>query len=512
MRREILSTLLFVVSLLHFEYFLPLSLILGGFLSLQKEWKIIPVVSGLTFLVSFLFPFVRENAVFLTFLFPLMFFSKYNKIVASTLFSLTVAFLPLTEGVVFILFLVSILLIGIDYRGTIISGVLLLILSSLGMNYMDMAYFYLIFGVIAAILEPKIKIKREYYLSLGSVIFPLLHVPVPSLLLSIGFGMFFPFSIVLSGLMFYTEGVKYGLYIIPFAVVAYLLGKKRILTLSKRILTSSMLAMGISWLSYFFPSVFVFLFPLYKAEKRGLLISSVAFLIVSIYFIVNGIYDLLFVSTISSIISSLVFLFSRYVFRAISLIRNPIRFSLYVVIGVIGVSSILTIFYRYYFSSYVAFALSSAFFLFLNYKKEYTQFFFLVLLSFFSGYPFLPLSGYKLINRLNIVVVFIPILATLIHPTLEFFLISLSSVIAYLLQIFRIPGVFSYIPPMVILFPYVLLNVMFYTVSVPLGVFLSIGVFGVGYLVGKKQEFLGLLYEISLALSIVYIFNLLKIF
>jgi hypothetical protein len=407
--------------------------------------------------------------------------------------------------------LVSILLIGIDCRGTIISGVLLLILSGLGMNYMDISYFYLLFGVIGVILEPKIKIKREYYLSLGSVIFPLLHLPVPSLLLSIGFGTFFPFSIVLSGLMFYIEGVKYGLYIIPFAAVAYLLGKKRILTLYKRILTSSMLAMGISLLSYLYPPVFVFLFTLYKAEKRGLLISSVAFLIVSIYCAVNGIYDLLFVSTISSIISSLVFLSSRYVFRAISLIRNPIRFPLYVVIGVIGVSFILTIFYYYYFLAYVAFALSSAFFLFLNYKEGYVKFLFLVLLSFLSGCPSLPLSGYKLVNKLNVVVVLIPIFVTLFHPTLEFSLISLSSAMGYLLQNFRIPSVFSYIPPIAILFPHVLLKVMFYTVSVPLGVFLPIGVFGVGYLVGRKQEFVGLLYEISLALTAVYIFNLVKI-
>ncbi|QKR00841.1 hypothetical protein GWK48_11005 [Metallosphaera tengchongensis] len=507
---ELLAVSLFGISLLHFEYFLPLSLILGGFLVLKKEWKVLPVVSGLAFLVSFLFPFVRENAVFLTFLFPLTLLSKYDKAIASALFSLSVAFLPFGQFDYYVLSLVSILLIGLDYRGTIVSGVLLLLISALGVDYGDLAYFYLLFGVVSALLEPRVKIRREHYLSLGSVVFPLVHLTLPSVLLSIGLGMFFPFSIVVSGLMFYTEGVKYGLYLIPVAVVPYLLRRKGVLS-STRVLTSSLLAMGVSSFSYFFPPAFVFLFPLYKVEKRALLVSSVTFLFLSIYLFVNGIYDVLFVSVISSIVSSIVFLSSRYVFRVIPFItRDYMRLATYAVVGVTVVSTVLVLFYYYYTLAYIAFALSLALFTLLNYREDYLRFLFLVLLSLLLRYPYIPISGYKLVSRLNILVVLVPILVAALHPTLELSVTSLSSAIAYFLQRFKVPTIFSYVPPATVLYPYALLGVEVYGVHVPLGVLLPISVFVVGYLLGRRQEFLGLMYEISLALSIAFVLGLAK--
>ncbi|AWR94008.1 hypothetical protein [Acidianus brierleyi] len=269
MKREILAIALFLTSLLPFNDFIPLALILLGFISLEKEWKILPVVSILTFTISFFFDYTRGNAVLLTLSLPLILISvRYDKLISSIFFSLSIAFLPFGTEDYIILFLTSILLIGVNYRGTIISGIFLLVISAFGYPYSNFAYFYLIFGVISAVLQDKITIKKEYYLSLGAVLFPLLyHYIIPSILLSLGFGMFFPFSIVFSAIMFFTEGVKYGLFLIPIIILPYVLKKW------KNLITFSLISAGISWFSAIFPPLLLFLFPIYRIEKRSLIIS-----------------------------------------------------------------------------------------------------------------------------------------------------------------------------------------------------------------------------------------------
>ncbi|QXJ31893.1 hypothetical protein J5U21_01544 [Saccharolobus shibatae] len=69
-------------------------------------------------------------------------------------------------------------------------------------NFALIAYFYLVFVVISSVIQDRFTIRKEYYLSLISLLLPLLHnYTIPSIILSLGFGMFFPFSIVLSAII-----------------------------------------------------------------------------------------------------------------------------------------------------------------------------------------------------------------------------------------------------------------------------------------------------------------------
>lgn len=494
MKREILAIVLFLTSLLPFNYFIPLALILLGFISLEKEWKIIPVVSILSFTISFFFDYARVNAVLLTLSLPLILISvRYDKLISSIFFSLSVAFLPFGTEDYIILFLTSILLIGVDYRGTIISGIFLLVISAFGYPYSNFAYFYLLFGVISAVLQDKITIKKEYYLSLGSVLFPLLyHYTIPSILLSLGFGMFFPFSIVFSSIMFFTEGVKYGLFLIPIIILPYVLKKL------KNLITFSLISAGISYFSAIFPPLLLFLFPIYRIEKRSLIISSVLLLFLSLYFLFSGIYNMLLYSIISSIISSTVLIFSRFInnFYIKINIQHLILFS---IIGIVTIFSILSIeFYNYTFA-YIALLTSSIYFSYVFYERKFLQFFLLIALSFISKYPFISLSGYKLKDKVNIAVIILTLIIAIFHVNLVYSLVALSASIAYLMQNFRIPKIFSYIPPITIIFTPDLTRVLF-----------SLLVVSSGYLIGRKTYFIGLIYEISLAFSLLYIINLIK--
>ncbi len=511
MKREILAIALFLTSLLPFNYFIPLSLILLGFISLQREWKILPVVSILTFIASFFFDYTKENAVLLTLLLPLTLISvKYDKLISSIFFSLSIAFLPFGTEKYIILLLTSILLIGINYKGTIISGISLLIISALGYQshftylsqystqYANLAYFYLIFGIIATILQGRITIKKEYYLSLGSVLFPLLyHYTIPSIILSIGFGMFFPFSIILSGIMFFSEGVKYGLFLIPTIILPYVLKRW------KNTLIFSTLSVGISWFSAIIPPLLLFLFPIWKIEKRSILISSFLLVLTSVYLIFSGNYNIFFYSAIASIISSSVFISSRFIYNVFKKIHNIQRLILFSIIGIVAISSILSFeFYDYSFT-YVAFIASSIYFSYIMYKEKSLQFFLLVIVSLLSRYPFIPLSGYRLKDKTNIIVMILAIAIAIFYMNLDYSLIALSSSLAYLIQNFRITKIFSYIPPITIFFPLDLVSSTLLT-----RILFSAIVVISGYLIGRKWEFLGLIYEISLAFSFLYIIKL----
>lgn len=492
MKREILAIALFLTSLLPFNDFLPLASILLGFISLEKEWKILPAVSILTSTASYFLNYTRENALLLTLSLPIILISaRYNKLVASIFFSLSVAFLPFGAQDYIILFLTAILLIGVNYRGTIISGILLLIISAFGYPYSNLAYFYLVFGVVSTILQEKITIKREHYLSLGAVLFPLLHhYAIPSILLSLGFGIFYPFSILFSAIMFYTEGVKYGLFLIPTIILPYVLKKWR------NLIALSLVSTGTSWFSAIFPPLLLFLFPIYRIEKRSLIISSVSLLILSVYLIFSGIYNILQYSIISSIIPSTVLISSRFIdnLKIKISIRSLILLS---IIGIVAISSILSIgFYNYTFT-YIALLTSTIYFTYVSYQRKYLQFSLLAALSLITKYPLIPLSGYKLKDEANIAVIILTLTIAISHISLNYSLATLSTSLAYLMQNFKIPKIFSYIPPITIIFtPHLT------------GILLSILVVSSGYLIGRKAHFIGLIYEISLATSLLYITNL----
>jgi len=269
-----------------------------GFISYWREWKIVPIVGILVFIMSFFCP-IRDNAIFLILIFPLLLIR--NTIVSSTLLSISVAFLPFGIENYFILLLVSILLISIDYRGTIISGILLIMLSALGIKFFDITYFYLLFGIISAILYEKLKIKKEYYLSIGAVLFPLIHqYLVPSILLSIGFGIFFPFSIILSSLMFYIEGFKYWFILLPFTLL-YFYRKSVFYFIST----------GIALLSTVFPPMFLLLFVFYRLESRALIFPSILLSIFTIYLSLMGDFTIVVKFSIASIALSTIFIISR---------------------------------------------------------------------------------------------------------------------------------------------------------------------------------------------------------
>lgn len=487
-KREILAIALFLASLLPFKYFIPLALILLGFLKLEKEWKILPVVSILTFTVSFFLDYTRENAVLLTLILPLI-LVKYDRLVSSILFSLSVAFLPFGTEDYIILFLTSILLAGIDYRGTIISGIFLFVISAFGYPYSNLAYFYLVFGVISAVLQDKIVIKKEYYLSLGAVLFPLLyHYTIPSILLSLGFGIFFPFSIVLSAIMFFMEGVKDGLWLIPTIILPYVFKRW------KSVIAFSLISAGLSWFSVIFPPLLLFLFLVYRIEKRSLMISSILLLLFSVYFTLSGIYNVLLYSTIASIISSAVLISSFINGRRVKISHNLI---LPGIIGIVVVSSILSIIEYNYTFAYLALLTSSIYFSYVSYKRNFSQFLLLIVLSFISRYPFISLSGYRLKDEVNIAVVTVTLMIAMFHTSLVYSLVALSASLAYLMQNFRIPRIFSYIPPVAIIFSLDLTRVL-----------LSLLVVISGYLIGRKVYFIGLIYEISLAFSLLYILKL----
>ncbi|AWR94007.1 hypothetical protein [Acidianus brierleyi] len=108
----------------------------------------------------------------------------------------------------------------------------------------------------------------------------------------------------------------------------------------------------------------------------------------SLYFIFSGIYNILLYSIISSIIPSTVLISSRFInsFHTKISIRNLILFG---IIGIVAISSILSIeFYNYTFA-YIALLTSSIYFSYVSYERKFLQFFLLIALSFISKYPFI---------------------------------------------------------------------------------------------------------------------------
>ncbi|WP_218267365.1 hypothetical protein [Saccharolobus shibatae] len=182
--------------------------------------------------------------------------------------------------------------------------------------------------------------------------------------------------------------------------------------------------------------------------------------------------------------------------RIINYTREIILFA---VVGVFITFTLLAFLYNYFFI-YSTFLLSALYFSYSMYNRKFMQFLLLVLLSALTKDAFLPLSGYRLKDRFNVVVVSLAVILGIIFLKTDYFsFIALSSALAYFAQGYRLPKFVMYLPP-VVLFPFRL-------ILIPLIVLTVVS----GYLIGRKWEFIGLLYEISLAFSILHLLNLLNI-
>ncbi|BFI76537.1 hypothetical protein [Sulfurisphaera ohwakuensis] len=383
------------------------------------------------------------------------------------LFLFAVAFSSFKDAYLLLL-LLSILF---DYRTSIISGIVLLVCSALkfSLHLSNDAYFFLLFGVISAIIQPRITIKKEYYISIPAMILPLLHVyTIPLIVLYVGLGMFFPFSIVLSALEFYLEGVHFALYTIPLMVLPYVIRKKSVVYTA--------LSTGLGWFSAILPPLALFLF---LVERKSLLYSSIVLLVVTVVFYFTGYYTLY--PVVGAIVSSLVFLIGNRVILFVKAHKRPIVLSLVVIAFI----SLVALSFVYTYAVYFSFIFAVAFFAIYE-RRRVLYFLLLVLLSF--HFPFIALSGYRLKDKLNFLIPLSLVIYSAFY--LNGVYLAFFSALAYFAQGYKLPKFLVYLPPMFIFFPFNLVKGA-----------LSVVVFIVGYLIGRKSEFVGLLYEIVLAFS-----------
>ncbi|TRM79948.1 hypothetical protein DJ522_09070, partial [Sulfolobus sp. F3] len=111
----------------------------------------------------------------------------------------------------------------------------------------------------------------------------------------------------------------------------------------------------------------------------------------------------------------------------------------------VGISSILVLFFYYYIFSYVALAVSLIYFLIIYEKKilenfDVLKYSLLVVFSILLNkyYFFLPLSGYYLKNKLNFVMSVIPIIVSItLLNDVNITLVALFSSLSYFLQSLR---------------------------------------------------------------------------
>ena len=466
---ELLAVSLYLSIFLPFNYFLPVSLVLLGLL---RDWRVVPVVSALSFLTSAYLHTLLANAAALTFMFPVVLLSSRFRAISYSLFLLAVAFSPLNDSFL-LLFLLSILF---DYRASIISGITLLVYSAVRFSIpiSNDAYFLLLFGLISSIIQSKIAIRREYYYSIPALVLPQLHLGTfAPLALSIGSGMFFPPALVLSALEFYLEGVHWALYTIPFAALPYLIRKKEVVFTA--------LSAGLGWFSAMFPPLALSLFLM---DRRSLLYSSVALLGASAISYYMGHYSLY--PAVGAMLTSAVFMAGDKVVGFVKSHRRAVVSSLVIA----SYLSLVTLSFFYgralYFAFIFALVLVSILIPEIR-EKKFVYFSILALLSY--GFPFLVLSGARLKDRLNFVVPAVLIACSVLSPNCAY--LAFFSALAYFAQGYsRLPKFLIYLPPVFVLFPF---N--------PVRAILAAITFTAGYLIGRRSEFVGLLYEISLVLS-----------
>ncbi|MEW9492402.1 MAG: hypothetical protein TQ35_0009440, partial [Candidatus Aramenus sulfurataquae] len=267
------------------------------------------------------------------------------------------------------------------------------------------------------------------------------------------------------------------------------------------------LGLGISS-PYSLPLIFV----LARLEKKALVIASVVLSAVSAYFFLVGDFGYAVTASLGSLTSSAVFLSYLWLYahwRKVKRVVVPL-----IAIPIAVASSFLTLFLYYYWMPYVSLVVSIGAFTYvalpwLKRELEFLRWTFLVLLS--SLNPLAPLAGYYLRNRWNLIPVLALIVASfaLIHHVF-FAIASLASSISLLLQALRAKNfkLLSYLPvsvtPMEGYYP---AKVFLYSVSgdwaaVLVYALLPLLVLTACYLVGKRDQFLGVVYGLSLGLAL----------
>ncbi len=513
-----------------FSLFLPIYLALLGLLYLLREWRVIPIISLLNvFVVHALNP----NFILITLSLPIMLLSERIKgnLIPTVLLALSLGlFLAnlLDNLMVFIVTLSFSIMISLvlDYRGVVLAGITFLILSVFFSQYMDISYFYLLNGVIAIIVYEAWKKRNvksvDLALSLVSILLPLAYnyLGIPLVLLSIGLGLFFPPSILASLTLFYIEGFKYAFYLLPIIILPYLWKSK--------VVNFTLISLGLSLL---FPYSIPLLFILAKYKRGALLYSALALLAFSIISLLAlGNYSLMMSASIASIASSAVYLSFDYVLKARRYIRHIV---VYTSLGLVIASTVLALFYYYYSFSYIALAASLGFFIYTNYDKivkniEFLKFGSLILFSFlFPRYPFLPLSGYYLKNKWNVVAVgaSIVVISLFYLHSVDLALISFFSSLSYFLQSLSVNNVkvVSYLPSAVIIaldlklkssylyLPFFNSNLLLIIVYVVLAGLLSSVTILLSTFIGERNQYLGVIYSISLALVLGQFMRLLSL-
>ncbi|AOL17194.1 hypothetical protein BFU36_11295 [Sulfolobus sp. A20] len=509
-----------------FSFFVSFYLIVLSFFYFLKEWRPIPILSILGIMLAHNYiltssPFRGEVLPLFIIVLSLPFLIlgiRYDKkgIFPTVLFciALGLVILPLTTLEEFIVIFFFSLMISrlLDYRGVIIAGITFLLISIFRMEYSDISYFYLLGGVISAILvrsERKVEIYEA--LSLFSVLIALTYTifKIPIIFLSIGLGLFFPPSLIFSSIILYLEGFRYALYLTPIFIIPYLWKSK--------LLDFTLISIGLSML---FPFSIPFMLVLSKFNRTSLLISSIVLSLATIYLFSEGYYDINI--AISSIICSAIFLAS---FKYDLIVRYFLmkRFLQTLPIILVGISSILVLFFYYYIFSYVALAVSLIYFLIIYEKKilenfDVLKYSLLVVFSILLNkyYFFLPLSGYYLKNKLNFVMSVIPIIVSItLLNDVNITLVALFSSLSYFLQslrnTFNVKPLSYILPSSILIIPftsylktysvlsYILTGNLFpLFISSIVIVTLCLITYISSYLLGRSSQYLGIIYGISL--------------
>jgi len=502
---EILSAVAFALLFLPFHYFLPAYLVVLAWLYYLGEWRYLPVISALGAILHL------EDFALVALSLPVFFASKWDRKVVTT--SLAVSGISLavnsTSVDVFLVLVSSAVFLSkaLDYRGAMLSAIAFLAASVFDGSFMDISYSLFLGGIIGALVEKRTGRAEGWRLALAVVSVFLAQFysrfGLPLALTSMGISLFYPPATFVALATLYFSGFAYAPYFLPVVVLPYFFDK-----LPGYVMAS--LGLGMSF-PYSLPLIFV----LARLEKRALVIASVVLSAVSAYFFLVGDFGYAVSASVGSLTSSAVFLSYWWLhahWRKVRQIVAPLLALSFVV-----VSSFLTLFLYYYWMSYVSLLVSIGIFAYvaspwLKRELEFLRWAFLVLLS--SLNPLAPLGGYYLRDRWNL----IPILALIVLSFTSidhvwFALASFTSSISLLLQSLRVKNfkLLSYLPISVTpVEGYYPAKVFLYSVSgdwvaVLVYALLPLVVLTACYLVGRRDQFLGVVYGLSLGLALLTI-------
>lgn len=409
-------------------------------------------------------------------------------------------FLVLVSSAVF-------LSMALDYRGVVFSAIAFLVASAFDGSFMDASYFLLLGGIIGALVEGRTGRAEgwRFALAVVSVFVAQFYsrLGLPLALTSIGVSLFYPPATLVALGTLYFSGFAYAPYFLPVVVLPYFFDK-----LPSYVMTS----LGLSLSSpYSLPLVLV----LAKLERRALIIASAVLSAISAYFFLEGTYGYAVSTSVASLTSSAALLFYWWLYerwRKLNRVVVPL-----LALSFVGMGSILTLFLYYYWAPYVTLIVSLGIFTYvvspwLKRKLEFLRWAFLVLLS--SVNPLAPLGGYYLRDRWNL----IPVLALIAVSFASighvwFALASFASSLSLLLQSLRAKNVklLAYLPSSVTpVEGYDPAKVFLYFVSgnwvdVLVYALLPLVVLMASYFVGKRDQFLGVVYGLSLGLALLRI-------